>query len=106
MADFRTIAFIFAICMLADMLFRNFMGGSEHVQEPHTSENVNTHGFEPDVHTAEEKVYGSPSEDEFFSETTQPDDVQTIEPQVINVNSKADGFESRVRTINILYCIQ
>lgn len=76
MADFRTIALIFAIGMLADFLYRAFYGGSEEVDStPPLTDDVNTTGFTAEKQ--EEPLY--PSTDSFGDAHDHFDEI--VDPQ-------------------------
>ena len=112
MADFKLIALIFAVCLLVDSLYRAFQGTDEEVKSPPVPDDVNTQPFEPgidpDTYHENPHIIGQKSdidedgsEFEYFDDTTDPED-----ETVVNINQAHTGSESKIRTINILYCIQ
>lgn len=49
MADFRTLALIFAVCFIADIMYSFFTGRNESViSKPPPTDHVNTEGFKPE----------------------------------------------------------
>jgi len=122
MADFRTIALIFAICFFADFLYRVFNSGSETVESPPPlPENVNTdlsaNAYSDKVEKFEkmEKVeeiadFNGPNFDDI--EEDPPSEFQSNSPPPPNASKSVNSphgnsgeKRSSVKVINILYCI-
>lgn len=110
MADLRTIALIFAVCMIADFLYRAYLGKNEVVDssEPVPDE-AHTEDFSSDPTTGESHSHHEHTyvdEVDMFDEVTDSETYHhKMEDQYETVKGHKAPGESNVKIINILYCV-
>jgi hypothetical protein len=112
MSEMRTIALIFAVGLLANLLFSMLFGGDEAPSSAPPSQ-----ATDDIILNQKDQVY--PTEEMFESAMEFEDEVEHFEEshndrihvhdqgEVININQpKGGGQKSTVSVVNILYCIQ